>query len=357
MRGCLTNVTLLFGSFGICFVFLEVALRVVYGNPPPYYYPQVRHVRTAYGYKPEPNQTNTYTLNQLTLTNSRGFRGGEFAGPKPRDVVRVMVLGDSLTFGNTVALEDIYTEVLARRFRAQDPTIEIVNTSAGGWNLDVEISLLEQEGLAYEPDVLVLAFFPNDWVSPPKPGGTGGYELTDDARVEGRPKWLRWLPYRVIFWLKRPAVVSFVRDRAAVALSDEDFVTKLVKSEVDLAHEPNVEFTISELKRLKRICDERDVRLLIAAIPPISLFWLPRSSPTYLASLADLSSREGIVFVDLAEGFWKANGPGRLYLYPWDNHLSPAGHQLVSDQLAPVLADMAAEGSRDNAGAVARAGH
>jgi len=58
------------------------------------------------------------------------------------------------------------------------------------------------------------------------------------------------------------------------------------------------------------------------------------------------------VFVDLAEGFWKANGPGRLYLYPWDNHLSPAGHQLVSDQLAPVLADMAAEVRRHRAGPV-----
>ena len=348
----LINASLVLASLGICFAGLEVALRLFYGNPPPYYYPQVRHVRTTYGYKPEPNQTDTYTTNQPTSTNSRGFRSQEFAVPKPIGVVRVMVLGDSLTFGNTVALSDIYTEVLARRLRVDDGAVEIVNASAGGWNLDVEMLFLEQEGLGYEPDILVLAFYPNDWVSPPKAGRSSEYELTDDARVEGRPGWLRWLPYRVIFWIKRPAVVSFLRNRTAVALKGEDFVTRLVKSEVDLEHDPSVTFTISELRRLKRICDEHAVRLVIAAIPPVNLFWLPPTSPAYLSMLEDFSTREGIVFVDLAKDFWRSSETDRLYLYPWDNHLSPAGHQLVSDQLAPVLADMAAEVRRHRAGPV-----
>ena len=32
----------------------------------------------------------------------------------------------------------------------------------------------------------------------------------------------------------------------------------------------------------------------------------------------------------------------RFYLYPWDGHLSPAGHALVARQLAPLIKGMIA---------------
>lgn len=72
-RAVLERLSLLGASLLVCFGALELGLRIYYGNPPAFYDPQVRHVRTSYGYKPEPRQRGTYTMNQPVVTNAEGF--------------------------------------------------------------------------------------------------------------------------------------------------------------------------------------------------------------------------------------------------------------------------------------------
>lgn len=340
----LQNVALLAGSLLFCFLAFELGLRIYYGNPLVFRDPQVRHIHAPYGYKPEPRQRGTFTTDKPVVTNAYGFRDDrDWVVPRPAGLLRVMILGDSLTFGNAAANEDTYAKVLETRLKRIVGTVEVANTSAGGWNTDNEVAFFLQEGRRYDPSILVLGFYPNDWASPPNPGSAvAPIELSPDARVEGRPPWLRWLPYQAIFLLKRSAVVMYLRDRIAVFNQGPTFADDLLLDKVDLDKNPIVAYTLAELLRLKQACDELRIPMVIATIPPVNLFWRPKRQIGYVQHLRRFSESHGIRFVDLAEGFWDAGDWRRLYMYPWDNHLSAEGHRLVAAQLEPVIARLAA---------------
>ena len=68
------NLLVVIIAFSVVFLDLEISLRVYYGNKPVFLFPQVSHIHTEYGYKLTPNQTKSYTLDQLVVTNSYGFR-------------------------------------------------------------------------------------------------------------------------------------------------------------------------------------------------------------------------------------------------------------------------------------------
>jgi len=93
--------------------------------------------------------------------NSRGFRGPE---PRPRDedTVRIVCLGDSITFGNHLAFEDTWPQVLERRLAEQGVRCEAFNLGLGGYDTVQEVATLETVGLDLEPRHVVLAFCVND---------------------------------------------------------------------------------------------------------------------------------------------------------------------------------------------------
>jgi hypothetical protein len=76
----------------------------------------------------------------------------------------------------------------------------------------------------------------------------------------------------------------------------------------------------------------------VAHVPPINLFWHPRGSRAYLAQLARFCREHEVGFLDLSDRFWREKDTDALYLYPWDNHMSPRGHAAVAEALSPVVA-------------------
>lgn len=344
----LLNLLLVCGSVLLCFLAFEIGLRVIYGNQTVFRYPQVRHVVTAYGYKPEPGQKDTFTLDRPVSTNRFGFREREWRMPRPAGLVRVMVIGDSLTFGNAARAEDTYPKVLEQLLHQREPLVnlEVINTAAQGWNTDTEEAFFRQEGITYQPSVLILGFYPNDWVTPPQPGAAPRVVLSDDGRWDARPRWLHWMPYRTIFLLKRSAAVTYLRDRVDVAFQAPDFLSDLLANKVDLDRNPRIAYTYELLLSVKRLCDAHHIPMVIAAIPSLNLFWVPKDSVGYLKHLRAFCERNGIAFVDTSQRFWEVKKTNGLYMYPWDGHLSPSGHRLVAEQLEPVVAELAAKVSQ-----------
>lgn len=150
-------------------------------------------------------------------------------------------------------------------------------------------------------------------------------------------------------------MVFFLRLRFAVATAGPDFLEELLLNKVNLDNNVVIQFTYSELLRIKRACDERGVPMVIASIPPVNMFWLPRKPVGYVQHMRRFSESHGISFVDLAEGFWEAGDWRRLYMYPWDNHLSAEGHRLVAAQLEPIIVRLAASARPEStAAAVSR---
>jgi lysophospholipase L1-like esterase len=94
--------------------------------------------------------------------NARGYRDLERAIPKPPGVRRAVCLGDSFTWGVGVLFDDAWPQRVERLLAREGGRWEAVNLGEPGLNTAQEASKLAGEGLAYEPDVVVLAYVLND---------------------------------------------------------------------------------------------------------------------------------------------------------------------------------------------------
>lgn len=90
--------------------------------------------------------------------NAQGRRGR--LGTKGAAAVqRVVVLGDSITFGNRLPVEETYASQLQGLVGTG---YEVLNFGVGGYDVVQSVAQLEHRALAYEPSVIVLGFCLND---------------------------------------------------------------------------------------------------------------------------------------------------------------------------------------------------
>jgi GDSL-like Lipase/Acylhydrolase family len=83
---------------------------------------------------------------------------------KPQGVFRVVVLGDSFTFGGKVPLEQSFSKSLERALGAFDRSgrYEVVNLAVPGYNTEQEMLALKEAGLPYHPDLVIVNYVLND---------------------------------------------------------------------------------------------------------------------------------------------------------------------------------------------------
>lgn len=109
------------------------------------------------GWRNIPNWQATTFQQPLTI-NSRGLRDREHVFEKPVGTKRILVLGDSYAWGYGVADREVFADVMERNLDTLG-TWEVLNTGVSGWGTDQQYLFLREEGLRYDPDVVVLAFF------------------------------------------------------------------------------------------------------------------------------------------------------------------------------------------------------
>ncbi len=104
----------------------------------------------------------------LYRINPDGIRDSVYARPKPDGVFRVVVMGDSVSFGYGVEEAEAYPQVFEGLLSELAPNaqIEVVNLGVGGYNAYNEAKLLEGVGLSYEPDLVLVQFCINDLNDP-----------------------------------------------------------------------------------------------------------------------------------------------------------------------------------------------
>jgi len=94
-------------------------------------------------------------------TNSAGMRADrEFELARSPGVPRMLLVGDSHTFGWTVSNEHVWGAVLEREHL---PGWEVLNFGVPGYGTDQALLAYETLGARYEPDIVVLGFFVRDF--------------------------------------------------------------------------------------------------------------------------------------------------------------------------------------------------
>jgi len=79
-------------------------------------------------------------------------------------VFRVLVLGDSVTFGHGTSGDTTYPYLLEQRLRAWRPAVawEVWNLGVPGYATSQELAQLRQVADAWDPDLVIVGFFQND---------------------------------------------------------------------------------------------------------------------------------------------------------------------------------------------------
>lgn len=99
---------------------------------------------------------------QVTV-NSLGYRGAEIETPKPKDVLRILALGDSITLSASLPEEETFVGLLRTRLRPMaGQRIEVLNAGVEDIGLREEIDILEETIDRAQPDVVLLNFYLND---------------------------------------------------------------------------------------------------------------------------------------------------------------------------------------------------
>ena len=96
------------------------------------------------------------------VTNSVGLRATE----EPREgAYRILALGDSMTFGPYLTNEDTWPGWMETRLRSilgPSMDLQVFNAGVAGYSISDELALLREKGLAFRPDLVILAVFDND---------------------------------------------------------------------------------------------------------------------------------------------------------------------------------------------------
>jgi lysophospholipase L1-like esterase len=104
----------------------------------------------------------------LVRTNEDALRAPRrFSRPKPAGVYRILLLGDSHTFGWALAYEDGWGARLERELSGKGGRVEVINTGVPGYNTGQEAAWLRAHGLSYQPDCVLVLFCGNDLGLPP----------------------------------------------------------------------------------------------------------------------------------------------------------------------------------------------
>ena len=118
-------------------------------------------------FKLKPNFSGTEVSPEYAVPiniNSKGLRDDEVDFEKPENAYRVLVVGDSFTFGSGVSSEHTYSNQLEEMLnrRQTGKTWQVVNSGISGYGTLQEYAFWEEEGWKYEPDFLILQFLANN---------------------------------------------------------------------------------------------------------------------------------------------------------------------------------------------------
>jgi len=126
--------------------------------------------------------------------NHLGFRDNrEYQLAKSPHTIRIVVLGDSVTFGHGSIYEHSYPFLLEQRLKAWRPEIDwqVWNLAVPGYNTSQELAQLLELGPRFDPDLVVVGFYENDIVD--------NFQVRDATSFEkARSVLLSWL-YRHVY--------------------------------------------------------------------------------------------------------------------------------------------------------------
>ncbi len=305
------------------------------------------------GWRGRPNVRMRFRRPDFDTLIEHGPDGWRRPDPAPPavPVLRVLVLGDSFTWGWGVAQGQVFTDLLQRRL----PAVAIANRGVNAFGTSQEYLLMQRELAERHYDVVMLMFFHNDLTDniDPDSGRRPIFALEGDALVpRNQPPEPLMTPLQRLFKEHSRALdlISFSATQFGRWLNPVEALNIVPEGSEDIDYHtlPGAAVTMRLLAEMHRLAAGNGAQFILVYLPHHSeIQHLPSRAP-YLravhALVRDTAAREGIPLVDLAPAFNEAAQAGQAVIYPHDAHWTPTGHALAADVLLSSPAFAAAVG-------------
>lgn len=281
-------------------------------------------------------------------TDARGLRNNQSIPYEKRPgVVRILALGDSHTAGYEVAQDETFAAVLERLFRDDGVEAEVVNAGISGFGTAEELVYLENEGLKFDPDVVVLAFYANDFEDNVK---SGLYGLQDGELVVKKRShvpgvriqnalydWtiIRWLSENSYFYSFVFNSVYEIAKASLAAARKEEVQTDYAIATGDIDDYEN-KLARELIAAVARICADNGITLVIVDIPrPTKSNELLSSIPGDMVAMFE-SSSDALVLSSDSLSHLAADGV-LIHLPNGHRHISAESHRAIAEKIYEYL--------------------
>jgi lysophospholipase L1-like esterase len=346
------NTSLLFGSIllfligtELVFIFLNIEAKVSLKG---LYIPDSR-----VGYTNNPNFSmknyNWFRPFQISI-NSHGLRGPEFRVDQ-KDRLRILVLGDSITFGIYVEDNETFCCLLEKKSHEGGIPLEVLNGGVDGYWPRNELLWFRSKGIFFEPDIVVLVLFVgNDLTGELR-------EVSDivvrDGLLYQKNRWAHAEEEAVVnnlcYWIRTRRIYQFIchrywaiRKRLNQVRGEEGFNFSQVFKKKGFQHEDEAYYKLrTSISGLAKICQEKDMRFFIMLVPTYEQVYFNELNIRERSEfdiqrpnrrIVRMVRAEGIPVLDLLEtnDFRTKKG----FFLPLERiHLSVEGHRVVAENL------------------------
>jgi len=260
--------------------------------------------------------------------NTDGFRGPDIT-PKPEGTKRILTLGDSSVFGDSVAEKDVLSSVAAREVsEALGVPVEGVIGAVPGHDSAQSLRTLDKIGSRVAPDWVVVG---NLWSDLYAGQGTPRVHEIKAQWVRGPLRHLA--TYRVLVDLLTPWLRS---QQVSWVLSQKDIAAPGgTDARVDLKKYSDNLVSIGEKAKA---LGARPIYLVLPAPVDLDAAPLPETILQYREAMRLVAAKEGAPVVD-GPVLFKEKGADLLY-FADQVHPNAYGHKLLGEALAQVIEGM-----------------
>lgn len=299
--------------------------------------------------------------------NALGLRDVERRYANPSGIGRILLLGDSFTFGQGVPMEGCFARRMERDLRG----VEVINSGVPGYGLDQEYLLYKDRAHRFGADLVLLVFFINDLDFPSSmdlvrddSGLPVRFSHRSEVVARREAKAPHGLRGAISSCLRAHSLLyALVRDRLdtlryrldhpdakpASHGRRPDYLTVFLRSPNGEAME-KWEHGFRTLDALRALVEGNGSQLAIASIPAswqlsedrfdrwarffgVDPKTISRTKPDEM--LAEWCRRTGTPFLPLLDAFDGREGAG-LY-FPYDLHLDSRGHEIAAEAIEAFL--------------------
>ena len=283
------------------------------------------------GWHHRPGQSGRFAKQQFDTSveiNQHGLRDRDYPLQRVEGMERVLVLGDSFTWGFGVEQEQVFTEVIEKS--RQD--VEVINAGVSGYSPDQELIWLREQGMRFQPDLVLLVLSGNDVRGNHQDVisfvyGKPRYRLNADGvlKLENVPVPKPRASVSLRHWMRQRSSIAQLLiaalERWRYRMTEPEEETPATRSAGAVDRQP-FPLTLALIREIEKVASAGGARL---AIVTNSIYWAHWPDGDYEDFVDQLRLAGYLVLdIDSLPGYEKS----RLQI-TGDRHWNVEGHQLV----------------------------